>query len=154
MGDIRLQKHFNQVDWCRESGYGRNRKIGSGDVPHQNAKGSSNSYIEQRVREKTSGLIIAGPKDNSTSLGDEPFQFYKRYPETIVAVSEKRTVGMKALEKMADSPNFVVLDDVMQHRWVCPQMMIMTSSFQRPYFKDFIFPCRGFKRIQIGGQTG
>ena len=24
---------------------------------------------------KTSGLIVAGPKENPTSLGDEPFQF-------------------------------------------------------------------------------
>ena len=52
----------------------------------------------------TSGLIIAGPKDNPTSLGDEPFQFLKRYPDTIVAVSEKRTVGMRALEKMVTPP--------------------------------------------------
>ena len=46
---------------------------------------------------KTSGLIVAGPKENPTSLGDEPFQFFKRYPETIVAVSEKRTLGMKEI---------------------------------------------------------
>jgi len=99
---------------------------------------------------KTSGLVIAGPKENPTSLGDEPFQFFKRYPGTIVAVSEKRTVGMKALVKMANPPNFVVLDDVMQHRWVCPQMMIMTSSFYRPYFKDFIFPAGDLREFRSG----
>ena len=99
---------------------------------------------------KTSGLIIAGPKDNPSSIGDEPFQFFKRYPDTIVAVSEKRTVGMKALEKMVTPPNFVVLDDVMQHRWVCPQMMIMTSSFQRPFFKDFIFPVGDLREFRSG----
>ena len=99
---------------------------------------------------KTSGLIIAGPKDNPASLGDEPFQFFKRYPNTIVAVSEKRTLGMIALEKMATPPNFVVLDDVMQHRWVCPQMMIMTSSFQRPYFKDFVFPTGDLREFRSG----
>ena len=98
----------------------------------------------------TSGLIIAGPKDNSTSLGDEPFQFLKRYPDTIVAVSEKRTVGMRALEKMVTPPNFVLLDDVMQHRWICPKMMIMTSSFQRPYFKDFIFPVGDLREFRSG----
>ena len=99
---------------------------------------------------KTSGLIIAGPKETPTSLGDEPFQFFKRYPETIVAVSEKRTLGMKALSKMANPPNFVVLDDVMQHRWVCPQMMIMTSSFHRPYFKDFVFPAGDLREFRSG----
>ena len=85
-------------------------------------------------------MVIAGPKDNPTTLGDEPYQFFNRYPETVVAVSEKRAIGVKALAKMPNLIDFIILDDVMQHRWVRPQMMIMTSSFQRPYFKDFVIP--------------
>jgi tetraacyldisaccharide 4'-kinase len=99
---------------------------------------------------ETKGLVIAEPKDNPATLGDEPYQFYNRYPETVVAVSEKRTLGMKALAKMPNPPHFVILDDVMQHRWVCPQMMIMTSSFQRPYFKDFVFPAGDLREFRSG----
>ena len=99
---------------------------------------------------KTSGLIIAGPKDNPFSLGDEPYQFFNRYPETTVVVSEKRILGIEALKKMDPPPNLVVLDDVMQHRWVRPQLMIMTSSFQHPYFRDFIFPTGKLREFRSG----
>ena len=99
---------------------------------------------------KTKGLVIAGPKDNPTILGDEPYQFFNRYPETVVAVSEKRAIGVKALAKMPNLIDFIILDDVMQHRWVRPQMMIMTSSFQRPYFKDFVFPAGDLREFRSG----
>ncbi len=98
----------------------------------------------------TSGLVIAGPKENPYSLGDEPYQFFNRYPETTVVVSEKRILGIKAVEKMLPPHNLVVLDDVMQHRWVRPQLMIMTSSFQHPYFKDFIFPAGRLREFRSG----
>lgn len=57
---------------------------------------------------------------------------------------------MEALAKMPNPPHFVILDDVMQHRWVRPQMMIMTSSFQRPYFEDFIFPTGDLREFRSG----
>ncbi len=99
---------------------------------------------------KTRGLVIAGSKDNPTTIGDESYQFLNRYPETVVAVSEKRTLGMKALAKIPNPPDFVILDDVMQHRWVRPQMMIMTTSFNRPYFEDFIFPAGNLREFRSG----
>lgn len=99
---------------------------------------------------KTTGLIIAGAKDNPSRLGDEPYQFFNRYPETTVVVSEKRILGIEALEKMLPRPNLVVLDDVMQHRWVRPQLMIMTTSFQHPYFGDYIFPAGKLREFRSG----
>jgi tetraacyldisaccharide 4'-kinase len=99
---------------------------------------------------KTRGLVIAGSKDNPTTIGDESYQFFNRYPETVVAVSEKRTLGMKALAKIPNPPDFVILDDVMQHRWVRPQMMIMTTSFNRPYFEDFVFPAGNLREFRSG----
>lgn len=89
---------------------------------------------------KTKGLIVAGPKDNASTLGDESNQFLERYPETVVVVSENRNSGMEAIEAMDLPPTKVILDDVMQHRWISPQLMIMTTSFECPYFRDFVFP--------------
>ena len=79
---------------------------------------------------KSSGLIVAGIHDSASSIGDEPFQFFNRYPETTVVVSEKRTIGMKALERLDNTPEIVIMDDMMQHRWVKPQIMIMTTMIQ------------------------
>jgi len=99
---------------------------------------------------KTSGLIVAGIKDNVSSIGDEPYQFLNRNPGTTVVVSEKRTIGMKAIEKMDNPPDLVILDDVMQHRWVHPHIMIMTTSFDTPYFQDFVIPAGGLREFRSG----
>ena len=99
---------------------------------------------------KSSGLIVAGIQDNASSIGDEPFQFFNRYPETTVVVSEKRTIGMKALERLDNPPEIVIMDDIMQHRWVQPQIMIMTTSFDIPYFKDFLLPAGGLREFRSG----
>lgn len=99
---------------------------------------------------KTKGLIVAESNDNASTLGDEPFQFLERYPDTVVVVSEKRTLGMKVIQDMVESPKRVILDDVMQHRWVQPEMMIMTTSFENPYFKDFVFPSGGLREFRSG----
>ena len=98
---------------------------------------------------KTKGLVMGGTNENASTLGDEPYQFLRRYPDTAVVVSEKRTLGMKALEKMTP-PRKVILDDVMQHRWVRPKLMIMTTSFERPYFEDFLVPMGGLREFQWG----
>jgi tetraacyldisaccharide 4'-kinase len=98
---------------------------------------------------KTKGLVVGGTKENASTLGDEPYQFLQRYPETVVVVSEKRTFGMKTIENMAP-PHKVILDDIMQHRWVRPKMMIMTSSFESPYFKDFVLPMGGLREFRSG----
>ena len=99
---------------------------------------------------KTKGIIVATKNDNASTLGDEPFQFLQRYPKTLLVVAEKRTLGMKALETMKSNPEKVILDDVMQHRWIRPEMMIMTSSFERPYFRDFVFPVGGLREFRSG----
>ena len=31
-------------------------------------------------------------------------------------------------------------DDVLQHRWIKPQLQILTTTFQNPYPTDYLFP--------------
>ena len=99
---------------------------------------------------KSSGLIVAGTQDNVYSIGDEPFQFFNRYPETTVVVSEKRTIGMRAIGTLDNPPELVIMDDMMQHRWVQPHIMIMTTSFDIPYFEDFPLPAGGLREFRSG----
>ncbi len=98
---------------------------------------------------KTKGLFVGDSKDSAATLGDEPFQFMNRCPKTRVVVSEKRTLGIKAIEAMKPTPEIIVCDDVMQHRWVSPHLMIMTTSFENPFSRDFIFSCWRIARIEI-----
>ncbi len=94
------------------------------------------------------GYVLAKSNDTPQTIGDEPFQFYSKYPNISVAVSECRSIGITELEKL--HIQIVILDDVFQHRWVKPNILILTTSFQSPYFKDFIFPVGNLRELAIG----
>ena len=96
------------------------------------------------------GVVVAGSEDDATTLGDEPNQFLESHPETVVVVSEKRVLGMKTIEQLRPAPQVVLMDDVLQHRWVRPHLMILTSSYDRPFFKDFVFPAGNLREFRRG----
>lgn len=88
----------------------------------------------------TRGFIKATSKSSAFEIGDEPYQFYSKHPEINVVVCEDRRKGMKLI--MNDLPNTQVCiwDDIFQHRYVKPGLMILTTTFRYPYYKDQILP--------------
>ena len=87
---------------------------------------------------KTKGLRIANNNDNASTLGDEPFQFLNRYSNLSVIVSENRVKGMESLKLINPIPEVVIMDDIMQHRWVKPDLLIMTTDYNNPYLGSYI----------------
>jgi tetraacyldisaccharide 4'-kinase len=99
---------------------------------------------------KTKGLRIADINDTAATLGDEPFQFLNRYSNLRVIVSENRLLGMEALKLLNPVPEVVIMDDIMQHRWVKPSLLILTTDYKNPYFKDYILPIGGLREFKSG----
>ena len=99
---------------------------------------------------KTKGLRIADLNDTAATWGDEPFQFLNRYSDLRVIVSENRLLGMEALKLLNPVPEVVIMDDIMQHRWVKPSLLILTTDYKNPYFKDYILPIGGLREFKSG----
>ena len=89
---------------------------------------------------KTRGYILADSSATATTIGDEPFQFWKRHPDIWVAVAEKRRIGIEKLVELQSPPSYIILDDVFQHRWVRPQKMVLCTRFDALYSHDYVFP--------------
>ena len=91
---------------------------------------------------KSDGFQIANKISTPNQLGDEPFMFYKQNQEIRVAVCNNRKEGMLRLIESTkrNSKNIFILDDVYQHRWVKPNVMILLTEYSKPYFKDYLFP--------------
>ncbi len=68
---------------------------------------------------KSKGLVVA--KDGMTykDIGDEPFQYFTKYDNIIVAVDENRVEGYNHLINNTDT-DVVLLDDAYQHRKIIP----------------------------------
>jgi tetraacyldisaccharide 4'-kinase len=96
------------------------------------------------------GFVLATSNATAENIGDEPFQFYKKHPEITVSVSEKRSIGLEAMEQLPQKSEVILLDDVLQHRWVKADFMILTTSYEKPFFKDFLFPVGSLRETRNG----
>ncbi len=98
------------------------------------------AVLSRGYKRKTKGFVRADALATALSIGDEPFQFYKNHPQVQVAVCERRAVGISTLMASQNPPEIVLLDDVMQHRWVSIELLIVTTAFDNLYIEDDLVP--------------
>lgn len=106
---------------------------------------------------ETKGFVLASHASTAITIGDEPFQFYKKFKNKIlVAVAENRQNGIFSLRKLNNKPSLIVLDDAFQHRKVKAKLNILLTTYSNLYYKDMVLPTgnlreprQGAKRAQI-----
>ena len=96
--------------------------------------------LSRGYNRNTKGFIQASNMSTAYEIGDEPFQFYSKHPEINVVVCEDRRKGMNIILKNLPDTDLCIWDDVFQHRFVKPGLMILTTTFQYPFHKDEILP--------------
>lgn len=97
------------------------------------------AVLSRGYKRKSSGFVLANTNSTVEELGDEPFQIYSKFPETIVAVDADRCNGISILEK-DNTPNVIVLDDAFQHRKVKPSKSILLTTYGNLYVHDWYLP--------------
>ena len=104
--------------------------------------------LSRGYKRKTKGFILASEKDDASSLGDEPFQYYSKFKKIKVAVDKKRKRGIKKLIK--NGVNMIILDDAFQHRKVIPTNSILLSDYSNLYFNDYLLPRGNLRESKSG----
>ncbi|MFN6074510.1 MAG: tetraacyldisaccharide 4'-kinase [Fluviicola sp.] len=99
---------------------------------------------------KTKGLQFANENSTAEDIGDEPLMNWNRFEKQIpVIVAEERKVGVQYIEK--NYPNaLIILDDAFQHRKVKARFSIVCMTYDRPIFKDFVFPAGNLRESRSG----
>jgi tetraacyldisaccharide 4'-kinase len=115
----------------------------------------SNKYkvatLSRGYGRKTKGLRIGNSLDNASTLGDEPFQFYRKFNDKIiVSVGEERALAIPNILHVYPETNVVLMDDAFQHRFVRPSFSILLTDFSKPFYKDYLIPA-GRLRESRGG---
>lgn len=89
----------------------------------------------------TSGFRLATPEDNARTIGDEPYQLYRKFQDRIyVAVGEERALAIPTILNECADVQVILLDDAFQHRAVIPQFSILVTDFKKPFYKDALLP--------------
>ena len=89
----------------------------------------------------TRGFRHAGPDDDARSIGDESFQMYRKFGNRVlVAVGEDRALAIPEILFRRSQTQIILLDDAFQHRRVLPDISILLTSWQRPFYSDYLLP--------------
>ena len=86
-------------------------------------------------------------------VGDEPKLIKETLPNLTVAVCENRFEGCLNLQKMDASIDLILLDDAMQHRNLIPDLTILLTRFNNPFFKDALFPLGTLRDLKNRAET-
>jgi tetraacyldisaccharide 4'-kinase len=102
---------------------------------------------------KTKGFKIAGPADTAASLGDEPFQLYKKFaPGVNVVVGEDRAYAIPMLLQELEDTDAVIMDDAYQHRSVIPGLSILLTEYGNPFYSDYLLPYGRLREAREGAR--
>lgn len=119
---------------------------GAGKTPHVEflirllASHLQIATLSRGYKRKSRGFRIVQRHDSSLTVGDEPFQYFLKYKEAIVAVSESRSVGIPMLLSKRPDIQGILLDDSYQHRSVTPSLNILLTEYRYPYSEDILLP--------------
>lgn len=98
------------------------------------------SVLSRGYKRKTKGFRLVNLNDNSKLSGDEPLQYKRKFPNTPVAVSESRALGIPQFLKRHPEIQTILLDDAFQHRSVKPSLNILITPLNNLYTDDTLLP--------------
>lgn len=99
----------------------------------------------------TKGFMVADAHSNPAIIGDEPFQIYSKFGHKVnVFVGENRVAALQEIAKMELVPEIVILDDAYQHRTLKAHLNILLTTYQDPFFDDYLLPAGRLRESRKG----
>ena len=96
--------------------------------------------LSRGYKRKSEGFILAEAASTTEILGDEPFQYFKKFPDIQVAVDADRKNGIEQLLNQKSRPEIILLDDAFQHRKVKAGFYILLTAYEDLFCDDFMLP--------------
>lgn len=108
--------------------------------------------LSRGYKRQSRGFILAKAGTNAKILGDEPFQFFQKFPSIQVAVDADRKNGIEKLLSHSIKPEVILLDDAFQHRNVKAGFYILLTSYVDLYSDDFVLPTGNLRESRSGAK--
>lgn len=108
--------------------------------------------LSRGYKRKSKGFILADADSDASILGDEPFQFYQKFPNITVAVDANRKSGIKKLLSLVPKPDIILLDDAFQHRKVKAEFYILLTTYNDLFCDDFMLPTGNLRESRSGAK--
>ncbi|MCQ2361077.1 MAG: tetraacyldisaccharide 4'-kinase [Paludibacteraceae bacterium] len=96
--------------------------------------------LSRGYKRKTKGLQEAVIGCTAATIGDEPYQIFRKFPDVRVVACANRCQAIGELETRYSDTDVFILDDAFQHRYVNPGISILLIDYNRPIISDSILP--------------
>lgn len=108
--------------------------------------------LSRGYKRKSEGFVLADADSNAETIGDEPFQFYRKFKNIQVAVDADRRNGITQLLSQSVKPDVILLDDAFQHRKVKAGFYILLTSYDDLFYNDFMLPAGNLRESRSGAK--
>jgi tetraacyldisaccharide 4'-kinase len=108
--------------------------------------------LSRGYKRKSKGFILADANANAEVLGDEPFQYFQKFPQIQVAVDADRRNGISQLLAQKVKPDVILLDDAFQHRKVKAGFYILLTAYDDLFCDDWILPTGNLRESRSGAE--
>ena len=98
------------------------------------------AVLSRGYKEKPRGYALATEQSTALEIGDEPMQFYNKFPDVTVAVGEERVVAIPQLLHDKPDTRVIMLDDAFQHRSVKAGFNILLTDYNNLFTRDWFLP--------------
>ncbi|EPR74234.1 Tetraacyldisaccharide 4'-kinase [Winogradskyella psychrotolerans RS-3] len=113
---------------------------------------NSLATLSRGYKRKTEGFVLANESASADTIGDEPFQFYRKFNGITVAVDADRQAGISKLRALKSQPKVILLDDAFQHRKVKAGFNILLTAYNNLYYKDIVLPTGNLREPRSGAK--
>ena len=108
--------------------------------------------LSRGYKRKSEGFILADAASTSEILGDEPYQYFKKFRDIQVAVDADRKNGIEQLLNQKSRPEIILLDDAFQHRKVKAGFYILLTAYEDLFCDDFMLPTGNLRESRNGAK--
>lgn len=108
--------------------------------------------LSRGYHRKSRGVKEVHCHSSAEEVGDEPLQFKLKYPEATVVVAEKRALGVEKIQALKPTVQTILLDDAFQHWAIEVPIQILLTTFEQPFYKDWLLPVGRLREFRSGYQ--
>lgn len=108
--------------------------------------------LSRGYKRKTEGFVLSDRQSSAETIGDEPFQFFTKFPNIRVAVDANRKNGIENLLELGPKPEAILLDDAYQHRRVKAGFYILLTAYGDLYTDDLVLPAGNLREGRSGAK--
>ena len=110
------------------------------------------AVLSRGYKRKSNGFILADANTDAEILGDEPFQYFKKFSNIQIAVDADRKNGIDRLLEQTLKPEVILLDDAYQHRSVKAGFYILLTAYDDLFCDDYLLPTGNLRENRYGAK--